>query len=165
MTQQQPQQDRLTECHCFTEDEYPYCNDRAMPCRYKDQFSRRKCPDYKSVIHHQVECDVRQGTMFAQQMVSDALGEPIYSRPHPAEPATCPDTCIYKRFAQNMRNAAEHDATIRTEEREWWMLRVKTILQRTKFYDELECELQALIIESGEESLRTLTTNHQEKSP
>lgn len=74
---------RLTECHCFTDEDYPYCNDRAMPCKYKDQFSRRKCPDYKSVIHQQVECDVRQGTTFAQRMVSDALGESIYNRQHP----------------------------------------------------------------------------------
>ena len=74
----QPQHcDRLTECQSYDEEEYPFCKDRGTPCRFHN---RRRCPDYKSVIHDQVECDVRQGTHFAQQMVSDALGEPIYTR-------------------------------------------------------------------------------------
>ena len=30
-------------------------------------------------------------------------------------PEKCPETCIYKRFSANMRNAAEHDKTVRNE--------------------------------------------------
>lgn len=95
----QPQQcDHLTECQSYDEEEYPFCKDRGTPCRFHN---RRRCPDYKSVIHDQVECDVRQGTYFAQQMVSDALGEPIYtrSRPHtspPAPEAPCPQHKVWQ---------------------------------------------------------------------
>ena len=32
-------------------------------------------------------------------------------------PEKCPETCIYKRFSANMRNAAEHDAITAKKER------------------------------------------------
>lgn len=66
--------ERLKECCSFSDEDGPYCNDRAEPCRFTH---RTRCHDYKSVIHHQVECDVQQGTFFAQQMVRDAQREDV----------------------------------------------------------------------------------------
>jgi hypothetical protein len=33
-------------------------------------------------------------------------------------PDTCDNSCVYKRFSQNMRNASAHDEAVKAEERE-----------------------------------------------
>ena len=67
----------LIEC-CNYDDDEVFCNYSGEQCRFT---YRNRCKNYKSVIHHQVECDAIQGTHFAQQMVKDAelrskAGEP-----------------------------------------------------------------------------------------
>jgi len=62
--------DHLQECNAFNDEDGPqFCNDRGERCRYKN---RKNCPDYVSVIDHQVERDKIQGTNFAERMRKDA---------------------------------------------------------------------------------------------
>ena len=55
-------------------------------------------------------------------MINRILSRPISE--------SCDDTCIYKRFSKNMKNAEKHDEVVRAEERE----KVLTLL-----FDSCEC--------------------------
>lgn len=60
---------RLEECNAYRDDEEGvYCIDSAERCRFKH---RKNCPRYISVIDHQIECDKRNGTNFAEYLMKE----------------------------------------------------------------------------------------------
>ena len=86
----------------------------------------------------------------------------VRSRPAPAEAteniqaclAPSIELCQYKGSSYHCISS-KHDAAIRQQEREWWVLRVKAILQKTRFYDELDTALQELVQEATDGSSTT----------
>lgn len=60
-------------------------------------------------------------------------------------PETCPETCIYKRFSENMRNAAEHDKITAANEKERVCKKIMKTLDDDNFYTGKRWKYQEII--------------------